>query len=62
MYSGKLRLFTCGIFNPPKHKNEGLWTSVIQALSRQCFQMCAIKNSVSPGYGLLEFLKLKNRA
>ena len=44
MYSEKLRLFTCGILNPPKHKND------------------AIKNSISPGYGLLEFLKLKNRA
>ena len=62
MYSGKLKLFTCGILNPPLHQNEILWTSVIQALSRQCFQMCAVKNSISPGYGLLEFLKLKNRA
>ena len=32
------------------------------ALSRQCFQMCAVKNSISPGYGLFEFLKLKNGA
>ena len=62
MYCGKLRLFTCGILNLPKHKNEILWTSFIQALSRQSFQMCAVKNSISPGYGLLEFLKLKNRA
>ena len=39
-------------------KKEILWTSVIQALGRQCFQMCAVKNSISPGYyGLLEFFK-----
>ena len=62
MCSGKLRLFTCGILNPPLHKNEILRTTGIQALSRQCFQMCAVKNSISPGYGLLEFLKLKIRA
>ena len=61
MYSGKFRLFTCGILNPMYHKNEILWTSVIQASSRQCFQMRAVKNSISPGYGLLDFLKLKNR-
>ena len=24
--------------------------------------MCAFKNAISPGYGLLEFLKFKNRA
>ena len=62
MYSGNLRLFSCGILNPPLYKNEILWTSVIQALTKQCFQMSAVKNSISPGYGLLELLKLKNRA
>ena len=61
MYSGKLRLLTCGILNPPLHTNELLWTSVIQNLSRKCFQRCAVKNSISPGYGLLIFLKLTNR-
>ena len=59
MYAGKLRLFTCGILNPLLHKNKILWTSVTQALSRQCYQICAVKNSISPDYGLLEFLKLK---
>ena len=62
MYSGKLKLFSFGIFNPPYHKNEILWTSVIQAVRRRCIQMGAVKNSISPGYGLLELLKLKNWA
>ena len=62
MYSEKLRLFTCGILNNPEHKNEILWTSVIQISGRHCFQMCAVKNSISPGHGLLEFLKLRNWA
>ena len=39
-----------------------MWTSVIQAVSRQCFQMCAVKNPISPGLGKLEFLKLRIRA
>ena len=32
-------------------QKEILWTSVVQAVSRQFFQMCAVKSRISPGYG-----------
>ena len=59
MYLGKLSLFTCDILNPPYDKNEILWTSVIQALSRQCFQICAVKIQYHQATGYWNFQNLK---
>ena len=55
MYSGNLKLFTCDLLYPPYHKNEILQTSVIQAVSRQCFKMYADKTPISSDLGKLEF-------
>ena len=33
MYSRKLKFFTCGKLHPPDHKNEMLWSLVLQAVS-----------------------------
>ena len=39
------------VLYPLLHKNEILWTPVIHAVSRQCFQICAVKIPISPGPG-----------
>ena len=62
MYSGKLRSFTCGILiSSVAQKKGNFLTSVIQGVSRQCFQMFAIEIPISPALGKLKFAKLKIR-
>ena len=53
MYSGKLRVCMFGILNPPYHKKKIVDFSY--AVSRPCFQMCAVKNPVSQASGNSNF-------
>ena len=55
----KIEIFrVCYIESSLSQKNKMLWTSVIYAVSRQCFQMCAVKNPISenPNFQILKLM------